>query len=103
MARNSTKITGTLMGVLVSLASDACQGVEGICLLNSKRNKGAVSVYVLPNEKIAVDLFINIEQGYTVPATVAVLQERVKTQIENATKYKVQSVNVQVMNVNIAQ
>lgn len=103
MARNSTKITNTMMSVLVSLASDACRGVEGICLLNSKRNKGAVSVYVLPNEKVTVDLFINIEQGYTVPSAVAVLQEKVKAQIEGATKFKVQSVNVQVMNVNIAQ
>ena len=50
-----------------------------------------------------VDLFIDIEQGYSVPSAVAVLQERVKTQIESATKFKVQSVNVQVMNVNITQ
>ena len=49
MAKDSTKITTALSNVLVSLASEAAQDVEGICLLNSKRNKGAVSVYVLPN------------------------------------------------------
>lgn len=103
MAKDSTKVSNALSNVLVSLASEAAQDVEGICLLNSKRSKGATSVYVLPNEKVVVDLFINIEQGYAVPSTVAVLQERVKSQIESATKFKVQSVNVQVMNVNVAQ
>lgn len=103
MTRNSTKNTGAVTSVLISLANDACQGVEGICLTSSKRNKNATSVSVLPNEKVCVDLFVNIEQGYTVPSTVAVLQEKVKTQIESATKYKVQSINVQVMNVNVIQ
>lgn len=103
MAKDATKVSNALSNVLVSLASEAAQDVEGICLLNSKRNKGATSVYVLPNEKVVVDLFINIEQGYSVPSTVAVLQEKVKSQIESATKFKVQSVNVQVMNVNVAQ
>ncbi|HAT84218.1 MAG TPA: Asp23/Gls24 family envelope stress response protein, partial [Clostridiales bacterium] len=39
----------------------------------------------------------------SVPTQVAVLQEKVKKQIEGATKFKVQSVNVQVVTVNVAQ
>ncbi len=103
MAKDNAKSISVLSDVLVSLATEAAQDVEGICLLNSKRNRGAVSVYVLPNEKVAVDLFVNIELGYRVPSQVAQLQEKVKKQIEGATKFKVQSVNVQVMNVNVAQ
>lgn len=101
MARE--KNSSVLNDVLVGLATEAAQGVDGICLLNSKRNRGAVSVYVLPNEKVTVDCFINIELGYSVPSQVALLQERIKLSIERATKFKVQSVNVQVVNVNIAQ
>lgn len=92
-----------LNDVLVSLATEAAQDVEGIRLLNSKRNRGAVSVYVLPNEKVTVDFFVSIDFGYSVPTQVAVLQEKVKKQIEGATKFKVQSVNVQVVTVNVAQ
>lgn len=55
------------------------------------------------NEKVAVDLTVNIELGYNVPSTVATLQEKVKTSIEGASKFKVQSVNVQVMNVDVPQ
>lgn len=46
---------------------------------------------------------MSIDLGYTVPSQVATLQEKVKNQIEGATKFKVQSVNVQVVNVNVAQ
>ncbi len=100
MAKDKSSV---LNEVLVSLATEAAQDVEGVHLLNSKRNCGAVSVYVLPNEKVAVDLFVSIDLGYTVPSQVANLQEKVKNQIEGATKFKVQSVNVQVVNVNVAQ
>lgn len=100
MAKDKSSV---LNEVLVSLATEAAQDVEGVYLLNSKRNCGAVSVYVLPNEKVAVDLFVSIDLGYTVPSQVATLQEKVKNQIEGATKFKVQSVNVQVVNVNVAQ
>lgn len=92
-----------LNDVLVSLATEAAGEVKGVSLLNSKRNKGAVSVYVLENEKVAVDCFVNIDIGCSVPVQVALLQEKIKMQIERATKFAVQSVNVQVVNVNIPQ
>lgn len=100
MAKEKSSV---LNEVLVSLATEAAQDVEGVHLLNSKRNRGAVSVYFLPNEKVTVDLFVSIDLGYSVPSAVAVLQEKVKNQIEGATKFKVQSANVQVVNVNVAQ
>lgn len=100
MAKEKSSV---LNEVLVSLATEAAHDVEGVHLLNSKRNRGAVSVYILPNEKVTVDLFVSIDLGYSVPSAVAVLQEKVKNQIESATKFKVQSANVQVVNVNVAQ
>ena len=93
----------TFNKVITSLATDAVADVEGISLLGTKKSRGAVSVYFLPNEKVSVDMFVNISQGYTVPAAVAALQENVKNQIERATKYKVHTVNVHVMSVSIEQ
>lgn len=90
--------------VITALATDAVAEVDGINLLNSKRSsRSSVSVYFLPNEKVAVDLFVSIDQGYNVPTAVANLQEMVKAEIEGATKFRVQSVNVQIVSVNIQQ
>lgn len=91
--------------VIMSLASDAASDVEGVEVLRSRdRSKksirgGGVSVYFLPNEKVAVDLFVNIVYGYRVPVAVAEVQEKVKAEIENATRFRVHNVNVQVMSV----
>lgn len=104
MAKQSySKNLDTFNKVITSLATDAVSDVEGIDLLGAKKSRGAVSVYFLPNEKVSVDMFVNIMQGYPVPATVAALQENVITQIERATKYKVHTVNVHVMSVSLEQ
>lgn len=89
--------------VISSLAADTVAEVEGISLPGSKKSRNAVSVYFLPNEKVAVEFFVDIAQGYSIPTTVASLQEKVKAQIERATKYKVHAVNVHVMNVSAEQ
>lgn len=96
------KNSNVLSDVIKSLAVDAAQDSEGVKLSEAKRNR-AVSVCFLPNEKVTVDVVVNIDLGYSVPSAVAGLQEKIKKQIEGATKFKVHSVNVEVANVNIAQ
>ncbi len=98
-----SKNLDTFAKVISSLASDAVGDVEGVSLPGAKKARNAVSVYFLPNEKVTVDMFVNILQGYTVPVAVAALQENVKLQIERATKYKVHAVNVHVISVSIDQ
>ena len=81
----------------------ACAG--GLCVLRSKdRSKrairgGGVSVYFLPNDKVAVDVYVNVNFPCRVPETVAAVQQRVKEEIEGATRFRVHSVNVQVVSV----
>lgn len=98
-----SKNLDTFGKVITSLATDAALDVEGIKLPESKKSRGAVSVYFLPNEKVTVEFFVNIIHGYAVPVTVSSLQETVKTQIEKATKFKVHAVNVHVLNLSIAE
>lgn len=101
----SAKNMSVFSDVIMSLASDAASEVEGIEVLRSRDGSkklirgGGVSVYFLPNDKVTIDLFVNIEPGYTVPSAVAEVQERVKKEVEGATKYRVHSVNVQVVSV----
>ena len=100
--------------VIMSLASDAAAEVDGVEVLRSKdrskrairkdRSKrairgGGVSVYFLPNDKVAVDIYVNINFPCRVPEAVAAVQQRVKEEIEGATRFRVHSVNVQVVSV----
>lgn len=101
----SAKNMSVFSDVIMSLASDAASDVEGIEVLrsNDKSKKcirgGGVSVYFLPNDKVSIDIFVNIKLGYSVPVKVAEVQEKVKAEVESATKYRVHSVNVQVVSV----
>ncbi|HIU20949.1 MAG TPA: Asp23/Gls24 family envelope stress response protein [Candidatus Limadaptatus stercorigallinarum] len=91
--------------VIMSLASDAAAEVEGVEVLRSRDSSkrairgGGVSVYFLPNDKVAVDVFVNVNYPCRVPEAVAAVQLRVKEEIENATRFRVHSVNVQVVSV----
>ncbi len=96
-----SKNLDTFGKVITSLALDAAMEVEGIKLPEAKRSRGSASVYFLPNEKVTVEFFININQGYSVPITVSSLQENVKMQIEKSTKFKVHAVNVHVLNLSL--
>ena len=86
-------------------SSDAAAEVDGVEVLRSKdRSKrairgGGVSVYFLPNDKVAVDVYVNVNFPCRVPEAVAAVQQRVKEEIEGATRFRVHSVNVQVVSV----
>lgn len=87
--------------VITTLATEAAARVEGISLERTGRRKEAVSVNFLENDRVQVNIVVAINGGYTVPQTVAKLQETVKTQIESTTKYKVHAVNVSVNGVRM--
>ena len=51
--------------------------------------------------RVKVDVFVNIEYGYNIPATCGRVQEKVKNTIENMTGLTVTDVNVRVAAVNM--
>jgi uncharacterized alkaline shock family protein YloU len=105
MAREDNKKLSVFSDVIKSLTLDAAMGVEGAVVLRASDGQrrgmrsGNVSVEFLPNEKVSIDLSINIHYGFTVPAVVASVQEKVKIEVESSTKYRVHSVNVHVKDV----
>ena len=80
--------------VITTLARDAASEVAGVSLVEDSRWKKAVKVSFLPNEKVQVDLSVNIDLSGNIPSKVAELQECVKREIESSTKFKVNAVNV---------
>ncbi len=104
MIREENKKLSVFSDVIMSLAFDAAMGVEGVIVLRStegfkKSIRGGVSVKFLPNDKVTIDLTVNIHFGFTVPTLVAAVQEKVKAEVEGSTKYRVHSVNVHVKDV----
>lgn len=105
MAKNNILSNKTVFANIIrDLAISATTSVETVTLLEGKRSGGSgqrssVSVYFLTDDKVTIDLYVNIELGVTIPDVVCVLQERVKSAIENATRYKVHSVNVHIVSV----
>ncbi len=100
MAKNAQqKNFDVFSKVIAALASDAASEAEGVRLAPLNRSGALVGVDFLPNEKVQVNMNAVILQGYTVPSAVSALQDRVKRKIESDTKFKVQSVNVNVVGV----
>ena len=52
---------------------------------------------------VSVDLDINIKYGYSIPKASAVVQEKVKSAIENMTGLEVADVNVNIADVDMQQ
>ncbi len=105
----NSKNLSVFSDVIMSLASDAASEIKGIEVLRSGDSSkkaiggGGVSVYFLPGDKVTIDVFVNIHAGYQVPIAVAEVQEKVKAEVEETTKYRVHTVNVQVVSVIFPQ
>ncbi len=101
MAKNSADLE-VFSKVITALARDAAAEIVGVRLAQSKRG-GAVKVSFLPNEKVQVDIAVTVALGGSIPSKVAQLQENVKSQIEAATKFRINAVNVSVEGVDVEQ
>lgn len=102
MAKSSSNLE-VFSKVITTLARDAAMGASGVSLIADTRSKKAVRVSFLPNEKVQVDIAVIASLGGSIPAKAAELQDIVKNQIESATKFKVNAVNVSVEGVDIEQ
>ena len=105
----SSKNAAVFSDVITSIALEAASTVEGVGVLHGRRTSSlvkktqGVSVYFLPNDRVSIDMFVDIGIGYNIPPTVAEVQEKVKKEVEGATKFRVHSVNVQIVNVIFPQ
>ena len=58
-------------------------------------------VYIVGTDEVIIDIFVNVDYGYSIPETVCQLQETIKNDVEEATKFRVKKVNVTVDNINL--
>ena len=99
------------MAIIAGLAATEVEGVASIAgnitneligKLGMKKLQRGVKVEVAEGV-VSVDLDINIKYGYSIPKASAVVQEKVKSAIENMTGLEVADVNVNIADVDMQQ
>ena len=83
-------------GIVQNIVALAVAEVEGVIPTQSKRE--GVSLY-LEKDGVYLDISVIVKYGYNVPDVAYRVQQTVKQNVENMTRYKVAEVNVHVQDV----
>jgi uncharacterized alkaline shock family protein YloU len=101
------RISDDVVGIIAGIAATEVEGVAGMSaglagslseMLGKKNPTKGVRVEVGTREA-ALDLFLNVEYGVSIPAVAQKVQEAVKTAVESMTGLKVVEVNIHVQGV----
>lgn len=98
--------------VVATIAGLAATEVEGVAAMSGNITNELVSKLGMKNlskgvkievnsDSVAVDLSLTLEYGYSIPNTSKLVQEKVKSAIENMTGLTVSEVNIRISGVNI--
>lgn len=98
--------------VVATIAGLAATEVEGVAAMSGNITNELVSKLGMKNlskgvkidvnsDSVAVDLSLTLDYGYSIPKTSKLVQEKVKSAIENMTGLTVSEVNIRISGVNI--
>jgi uncharacterized alkaline shock family protein YloU len=98
--------------VVATIAALAATEVEGVASMSGNTTRELVSKLGMKGyskgvkidvsaDSVAVDLSLALNYGYSIPQTSRLVQEKVKSAIENMTGLSVSEVNVRISDVNI--
>ena len=105
----SVQIADDVVAMIASLSVRDIDGVQACAgnvagelmdRVGIKNARKGAKIDICEN-RVKVDVFVNIEYGYNIPATCSRVQEKVKNTIENMTGLTVTDVNVRVAAVNM--
>ena len=107
----SVKIADDVVAMIAALAATEVEGVSSMVgnitheLMNKMGYKNIargvkVEVY---NKKVKVDISVNIEYGFNIPATGQKIQTKVQAAIESMTGLEVTDVNIRIAGVNMVK
>ena len=103
------RVADEVVAIIAGLAATEIEGVEAmagnitnelVSKLGMKNLSKGVKVSV-EEKTVTVDLALNIQYGYEIPAVSKKVQERVKSAIETMTGLEVVAVNIKIAGVNI--
>lgn len=93
--------------IIASIANNSISKTEGVSLdvglvkykfgLSTLKDRN-VMVYI-DNRSVIIDMYVNVAFGYSVPEVVCNLQEKIKHEVEENTRFEVKKINVHVANI----
>lgn len=94
--------------IIASIANNAVDSTEGVSQeLGLVKYRFGLSVLkdrnvhvYLEEEYATIDIYVNVNFGHSIPEVVCTLQERIKRDVEESTRFKVKKINVHVANIN---
>ncbi|HIV00143.1 MAG TPA: Asp23/Gls24 family envelope stress response protein [Candidatus Stercoripulliclostridium merdipullorum] len=111
MQESRPQVIARYSGIIASIANGAIDEIEGI-----RREEGLVkykfglkmlkdrNVHVdIEDDLVIIDMFVDVDFGYSIPEVVCLLQEKIKAEVEAATKFKVKKINVNVANITFSE
>lgn len=94
--------------IIASIANNVVEKTEGVSRelglvkyrfgLSTLKDRN-VHVY-LEEESAIIDIYVNVDFGVSVPEIVCILQERIKRDVEESTRFVAKKINVHVSNIN---
>lgn len=98
----------TYVSVISSIVCEVASKIEGVASVgvesgiinkfSSKSNYG-VEIEITPSNMAVISLSINVNYGCKIPEVVCSLQSEIKKAVEDATCYKIKTINVTVIGV----
>ena len=102
----NTNLSRQYESIITSLSTVALSRVEGVVPVSpakkAGRNRG-VQVFIDDDNLVTVNVSVNIYHDKAVADVAYAIQESIKNDVENATIFKVKSVNVNVVGVIFAR
>ncbi len=110
MSQDNYQARETYVSIITSVAGSAASQVEGIASVSyeaglaknkklGKNRNNAITVELYDDMTAIIDVSVNVYYGHVIPRVIAGLQEKIKTEVEKATSYKVKAINVTVAGV----
>ena len=110
MSQDNYQAKETYVNIITSVAGNAASQVDGIASVSyeagltrtkkrGKNRNNAITVELYDDMTAIIDISVNVYYGHVIPRVMAGLQEKIKTEVERATSYKVKAINVTVAGV----
>ena len=111
MSQDNYQARETYVNIITSVTGSAASQVDGIASvsyeaglsrnikLGKNKKNNAISVELYDDMTAIIDISVNVYYGGVIPRIVASLQEKIKTEVERATSFKVKAINVTVAGV----
>ena len=105
----SVKIADEVIACIAGLAATEVEGVDSMAgnvtndllsMLRAKNLQKGVRIEI-DGEELSVDLKLNVKYGYSIPEISALVQERVKSSLENMTGVHVIRVGISIAGVSV--